>query len=53
VALDLTRYVLEGMAISFLVHKDNERDRRVLTYLASKLQELHDSRLGQSLPPPA
>jgi AcrR family transcriptional regulator len=52
VALDLTRYVLEGMAISFLVHKETERDRRVLTYLASKLQELHDSRLGQSLPAP-
>jgi NADH:ubiquinone oxidoreductase subunit F (NADH-binding) len=44
--------VLEGMAISFLVHKETERDRRVLTYLASKMQELHDSRLGQSLPAP-
>ncbi len=44
VALDLTRYVLEGMAISFLVHKENERDRRVLSYLEDKLRELRDSR---------
>lgn len=42
VALDLTRYVLEGMAISFLVHKENERDRRVLSYLEGKLKELRD-----------
>jgi AcrR family transcriptional regulator len=42
VALDLTRYVLEGMAISFLVHKENERDRRVLDYLEEKLRELRD-----------
>lgn len=42
VALDLTRYVLEGMAISFLVHKENERDRRVLDYLEVKLRELRD-----------
>lgn len=42
VALDLTRYVLEGMAISFLVHKENERDRRVLAYLEEKLRELRD-----------
>ncbi len=42
VALDLTRYVLEGMAISFLVHKENERDRRVLSYLERKLRELRD-----------
>lgn len=44
VALDLTRYVLEGMAISFLVHKENERDRRVLSYLEHKLRELRDGR---------
>jgi hypothetical protein len=43
-ALDLTRYVLEGMAISFLVHKENERDRRVRAYLEEKLRELRDSR---------
>ncbi len=42
VALDLTRYVLEGMAISFLVHKETERDRRVLAYLERKLRELRD-----------
>jgi len=44
VALDLTRYVLEGMAISFLVHKEDERDRRVLNYLEDKLRELRDGR---------
>ena len=43
-ALDLTRYVLEGMAISFLVHKENERDRRVRAYLEEKLHELRDGR---------
>jgi AcrR family transcriptional regulator len=43
-ALDLTRYVLEGMAISFLVHKENELDRRVLAYLEDKLRELRDNR---------
>lgn len=42
IALDLTRYVLEGMAISFLVHKENERDHRVLDYVEEKLRELHD-----------
>lgn len=47
VALDLTRYVLEGMAISFLVHKETERDRRVVDYLEGKLREL------RSLPRPA
>jgi AcrR family transcriptional regulator len=44
VALDLTRYVLEGMAISFLVHKETELDRRVLAYLEEKLHELRDGR---------
>jgi AcrR family transcriptional regulator len=44
VALDLTRYVLEGMAISFLVHKETERDRRVVDYLERKLRELRDGR---------
>jgi len=42
VALDLTRYVLEGMGISFLVHKETERDRRVVDYLERKLRELRD-----------
>ncbi len=39
-ALDLSRYVLEGMAISFLTHKESERDKRVLRYLEDKLREL-------------
>lgn len=39
-ALDLSRYVLEGMAISFLTHKETERDKRVLKYLEEKLKEL-------------
>jgi AcrR family transcriptional regulator len=37
---DLCRYVLEGMAISFLTHKETERDKRVLRYLEEKLKEL-------------
>lgn len=37
---DLARYVMEGMAISFLTHKETERDRRVLSYLEEKLKEL-------------
>jgi len=39
-ALDLSHYLLEGMAISFLVHKETERDKRVVQYLGEKLQEL-------------
>jgi AcrR family transcriptional regulator len=39
-ALDLSRYVLEGMAISFLTHKETERDKRVLQYLEEKIREL-------------
>lgn len=39
-ALDLSRYVLEGMAISFLTHKENERDKRVLEFLEEKIREL-------------
>jgi len=37
---DLARYVMEGMAISFLTHKETERDKRVLQYLEEKLKEL-------------
>ena len=37
---DLSRYVMEGMAISFLMHKETERDKRVLRYLEEKLREL-------------
>ncbi|MBV8853256.1 MAG: TetR/AcrR family transcriptional regulator, partial [Sinobacteraceae bacterium] len=39
-ALDLARYVLEGMAITFLTHKENERDKRVIEYLDEKIREL-------------
>ena len=38
--MDLSRYVMEGMAISFLTHKETERDQRVLRYLEEKLKEL-------------
>jgi hypothetical protein len=31
---------MEGMAISFLTHKETERDKRVLRYLEEKLREL-------------
>jgi AcrR family transcriptional regulator len=37
---DLSRYVMEGMAISFLTHKETERDKRLLSYLEEKLKEL-------------
>jgi AcrR family transcriptional regulator len=39
-ALDLSRYVLEGMAVNFLTHKETERDKRVLQYLEEKIREL-------------
>ena len=39
-ALDLSHYVLEGMAISFLTHKETERDKRVLQYLEEKIKDL-------------
>lgn len=42
---DLSRYVLEGMAISSLTHKETEGDKRVLRYLEDKLRELaHEDR---------
>jgi len=40
IALDLVHYVLEGMAISFVTHKESERDTRVLEYLDEKIHEL-------------
>ncbi len=43
IALDLSRYVMEGMAISFLTHQVSDRDKRVLEYLAEKLHELRDT----------
>ncbi len=39
-ALDLAHYVLEGMAISFLTHRETERDKRVLQFLEEKIREL-------------
>lgn len=39
-ALDLSRYVLEGMAISYLTHKETERDKRVLQFLEEKIRDL-------------
>ncbi|MCZ8132357.1 MAG: TetR/AcrR family transcriptional regulator [Steroidobacteraceae bacterium] len=41
VALDLVRYVMEGMAVSFLTHKETERDKRLLRFLEAKLRELY------------
>lgn len=43
IALDLTRYVMEGMAISFLTHEATNRDQRLLAYLSEKLHELRDA----------
>jgi AcrR family transcriptional regulator len=43
IALDLSRYVMEGMAISFLTHRGSDRDRRILEYLGAKLHELRDT----------
>lgn len=40
IAFDLARYVLEGMAINQLSHKETERDRRMRQYLEEKLKEL-------------
>jgi AcrR family transcriptional regulator len=37
---DLSRYVMEGMAISLLTHKETDRDKRVLSYLEEKVKEL-------------
>ena len=46
--LDLSRYLLEGMAISFLTHKETERDKRVLQYLEEKLRELRGVASGKT-----
>ena len=46
--LDLSRYLLEGMAISFLTHKETERDKRVLQYLEEKLRELRSVASGKT-----
>jgi AcrR family transcriptional regulator len=39
-ALDLSRYVLEGMAVTFLTHKETERDKRVLRFLEQTLRSM-------------
>jgi AcrR family transcriptional regulator len=39
-AFDLSRFLLDGMAINFLTHKESERDKRVLQFLEEKLKEL-------------
>jgi len=39
-ALDLSRYLLEGMAVSFLTHEESEREQHVLDYLEEQLRSL-------------
>ena len=39
-ALDLSRYLLEGMAVSFLTHEESEREQHVLDYLEAQLRAL-------------
>lgn len=39
-AFDLARYMLEGMAISSLTHRETDRDKRVLKYLEHRLKAL-------------
>ncbi len=48
VALDLSRYVIEGMAISNLMNRQGGRDEKVLDYLEDKLRELRDSKEKRS-----
>ncbi len=40
VALELTRYVMEGMAVNFLSHERTKRDEQVLEYLEVLLRSL-------------
>lgn len=40
VALELTRYVMEGMAVNFLTHERTKRDQQVLDYLEEQLRSL-------------
>jgi AcrR family transcriptional regulator len=40
VALDLSRYLMEGMAIAFLTHRENERDQRLMRYLEQQIHSL-------------
>jgi AcrR family transcriptional regulator len=39
-ALDLSRFVLEGMAVSFHTHKETEREKRMLRYLEDRLRAM-------------
>lgn len=39
-ALDLSRFLLEGMAVSFLTHEESEREQHVLNYLEEQLRAL-------------
>jgi AcrR family transcriptional regulator len=40
IALDLSRYLLEGMAVSFLTHEETEREEHLLEYLEALLRQL-------------
>lgn len=40
IALDLTQYLLEGMAVSLLIHEPDERMDRLLKFLEKTLREL-------------
>jgi AcrR family transcriptional regulator len=39
-ALDLVRYVMDGVAVSFLTHDLGDRERRVVSYLEERMREL-------------
>jgi AcrR family transcriptional regulator len=39
-ALDLSHYLIEGMAVNLMNHEPTDRDRRVLSWLEEKLREL-------------
>ncbi len=43
-ALDLCRYLMDGMAISHLTHERSEREEHLLEYLEERLRELRPSR---------
>jgi len=39
-ALDLVRYVMDGIAVSFLTHDLGDRERRMVSYLEDRMREL-------------
>ncbi len=45
-ALHLSRYLLEGMSVSFLTHEDTERGDHLLEYLEDLLRNLRPRRAG-------